>query len=90
MNPMNEGYTNKLKNKLFSCLCEREADRNWESCLDTILIELNGIPEEQRGIDFYSIWYKLSACRYLSYKYFRKTIFDVMSLLGKGDTNELL
>lgn len=83
MEVMREGYYNKLKNRLFGCLCEREADREWESNLDAILIELMGLPEEQKSINFYIIYYKLSSCRYLSYKYFRKTIFDVMSLLGK-------
>ena len=88
---MQDAYSNRLKNRLFSCLCEREADRDWESCLDGILLELEGIPEDQRGINYYSIWYKLSSARFLSYKYFRKNIFDAMALLGKGgEANELL
>jgi len=90
MDVMKEAYTNKLKNKLFSCLCEREAERDWESCLDGILLELNGVPENERGINYYSVWYKLSSAKYLSYKYFRKNIFDAMALLGRGDKDELL
>ena len=27
-----EGYNNKLKNKLFGVLCEREKGREWEKC----------------------------------------------------------
>lgn len=77
-----EAYKNSLKNKLFGCLCEREANREWESFLDSILIEIFGWPEEQKTINYYKMWYKLSACRFLNYKYFRKTIFDVMSMLG--------
>lgn len=84
MQEYKEGYYNKLKNRLFGCLCEREAEREWESCLDSILIEMMGFPEAERGISFYTIYYKLSSCRYLSYKYFRKTIFDVMGMLGRG------
>jgi hypothetical protein len=74
-----EGYVNKLKNKLFGCLCEREKNGEWEAYLDSILIELQGI--DNKSIDFYTIYYKLSSCRYLSYKYFRKTIFDVMNII---------
>lgn len=78
---MQEGYLNKLKNKLFGCLCEREKNAEWEAFLDSILVELQGIPESSRSIDFYVIYYKLNSCRYLSYKFFRKTIFDVMNIL---------
>lgn len=83
MDSIKEAYLNKLKNRLFSCLCEREAEREWESNLDTILIELMGFPEKNKNINYYIIFYKLSSCKYLSYKYFRKTIFDVMGMLGK-------
>lgn len=78
-----EGYINKIKSKLFACLKEREGNGQWESYLDSILIELMGIPEENRGIHYYTIYYKLSSCRYLSFKYFRTNIFDVMALLSK-------
>ena len=36
-----EGYTNKLKNKLFGLLCEFEKNREWEKFLDSIIIELS-------------------------------------------------
>lgn len=85
-----EGYRNKLKNKLFGLLCEREKDGEWESFLDSILIELGGIPEELRTINYLVVLNKLSMLRYLSYEYFRKTIFDCMSLLSKGDDNGIL
>ena len=80
-----EGYLNKLKNKIFSCLYERENNRDWQGCLDAILIELMGWREEERSINYYIIYYKLSSCRYLSYDYFRKTIFDVMGMLGREE-----
>ena len=82
MNAVGEAYKNKLKNRLYGCLCEREADREWESYLDSILVELMGWPDDEKGINFYKMWYKLTACRYLSYKYFRKTIVDVRTMLG--------
>lgn len=80
-----EGYTNKLKNKLYGLLCEFEKGAQWEAFLDSILIELEGIPEEQRSINYYSIYYNISALRHLRYEYFRSTIFSCMTMLGKGD-----
>lgn len=79
-----EGYTNKLKNKLFGLLCEFEKNREWEKFLDSIIIELMGIPEEDRTINYYILMYKLSTLRYLRYEYFRSTIFDCMTLVSKG------
>lgn len=84
MKAVEEAYINKLKNKLFGCLCEREGGRDWEPFLDSILIELMGWEEKDKTIDYYIIFYKLSSCRYLSFTYFRKTIFDVMNLLGRN------
>ena len=79
---MRNGYTNKLKNRIFGCLCVREEGKDWQSCLDNILMELIGFPEEERGIHFYTIYYKLSAARYFDYEYFRKAIFDVLSTIS--------
>ena len=79
-----EGYMNQLKNKMFGLLCEYEKGRNWEKFLDAILIELKGFDDGNRPINFYKLYYKLAACRYLSYDYFRKTIFDCMELVGRG------
>ena len=78
-----EGYQNKLKNKLFGLLCEREKDREWEKFLDSIIIELIGYPEEQKTINYYILFYKVSSLRYLRYDYFRSTIFDCMTLVSK-------
>lgn len=78
-----EGYQNKLKNKLFGLLCEREKDREWEKFLDSIVIELMGYPEEQKTINYYILFYKISSLKYLRYDYFRSTVFDCMSLVSK-------
>lgn len=91
MNPgIQEGYNNRLKNKLFGLLCEYEKNGDWESFLDNILVELTGISEDQRTINYYVLYYKISALRFLKYEYFRKTIFDCMSLLSKEDLNGIL
>lgn len=76
-----DAYNNKLKNKLFGLLCEFEKDREWEKFLDSILIELMGYPEEDKTINYYILFYKLSSLRFLKYEYFRSTIFDCMSLI---------
>lgn len=78
-----QAYENKLKNKLYGLLCEFEKDREWEKFLDSILIELMGYPEEERTINYYTLFYKLSSLRFLRYEYFRNTIFDAMTLIGK-------
>ena len=76
-----EGYWNRVKNKLFGLLCEREKNGEWDKFLDNIIIELEGIPEDGRGINYYVLIYKLNSLRYLSYKYFRTTIFDCMTII---------
>lgn len=78
-----EGYNNRLKNRLFGLLCERENGGEWESFLDSIIIELQGIPETSQTIHYKVLMNNVYSLRYLRYEYFRKTIFDCMSLLGK-------
>lgn len=80
-----EGYSNKLKSKLFGLLCEYEKNGEWEKFLDSILIELSGIPEKHRSINYYILFYRISSLRYLRYEYFRNTIFSCMTLIGKAD-----
>ena len=79
-----EGYNNKLKNRLYGLLCEFEKGGEWEAFLDAILIELEGIPEDQRSINYLSLYYNISSLRHLRYEYFRSTIFSCMSMLGKA------
>ena len=78
-----EAYSNKLKSKLFGLLCEREKGREWEKFLDSILIELMGYSEEEKTIDYYILFHKLSTLKYLRYDYFRGTIFDCMDLISR-------
>lgn len=80
-----EGYINKLKNRLFGLLCEREKNGEWEKFLDSILIELYSFPEERKTINYYTLYAKLSSLKYLRYDYFRSTIFSCMSILGKDN-----
>lgn len=78
----------KLKNQLYGLLCEYEKDRDWEAFLDSILIELMGYPEEEKTASYYTLFHKVSSLRYLSYKYFRTTIFDCMNLISKENNHE--
>ena len=81
-----EASNNKLKSRLFGLLRENERGREWEKFLDSILIELMGYSEEEKTINYYILFHKLSSLKYLSYKYFRTTIFDCMTLVSKiGD-----
>lgn len=89
-NMIHEGYRNRLKNKLFGLLCEFEKKGEWESFLDNILIELSGVPEEDQTINYLTLMHKISSLRYLSYEYFRRTIFDCMSLLSRGEFDGIL
>lgn len=83
-----EAYNNKLKSKLYGLLCEYERGRDWQGFLDSILIELEGFDIDERTIDYYSLYHKLSSLKFLNYTYFRKTIFDCMSLLSRGEDRQ--
>lgn len=80
---LNEAYFNKLRNKYYGLLCEKEKGRDWEKFLDSIIIELYGFSEEQRTINWIELINKTNSLRYLDYEYFRKTIFECMGLLSK-------
>ena len=78
-----EASNNKLKSRLFGLLRDYERGREWEKFLDSILIKLMGYSEEEKTINYYILFHKLSSLKYLSYKYFRTTIFDCMTLVSK-------
>lgn len=78
-----ESYKEKMKNKLFGLLRERERGGEWEKYLDTILIELAGYNENSKTIEYYTLFYKLNMLRFLSFKYYRKTIFECMNLFDR-------
>jgi uncharacterized protein YgfB (UPF0149 family) len=78
----------KLKSQLYGLLCEYEKERDWEAFLDSIIIELLGYPEEEKTASYYTLFHKVSSLRYLSYKYFRTTIFDCMNLISKEQNHE--
>lgn len=83
MDEVSSAYKNKLKNKLFALLCEREKNGEWESFLNNLYIEIFGNKNFLRTINYLELQAKMGALRYLDYPYFRSTIFDCMSLLGE-------
>ena len=85
---VDDALSAKLKSQLYGLLCEYEKNREWESFLDSIIIELLGYPEEEKTVSYYRLFHKVSSLRYLSYKYFRTTIFDCMNLISKGQKDE--
>ena len=76
-----DGYKNKLKGRLYGLLCEKEKNGEWEKFLDSIIIELEGIGAN--SINYWPLLGKLHSLKYLSYEYFRKTIFECMNLVGE-------
>ena len=74
-----------MKKQLYGLLREREKNNEWEKFLDTILIELLGYDEKNKTIDYYTLYAKLASCRYLAFKYYRKTIFECMNLFDRVD-----
>ena len=75
-----DGYKNKLKGRLYGVLCEKEKNGEWEKFLDSIIIELQGL--EPNCINYWALFGKLNSLRFLSYDYFRRTIFECMNLVG--------
>lgn len=80
---LSDWYIENLSGRLYGLLCEFEKDGTWEKFLDSILIELMGIPEELHTPMFYTLYYKLSTLRYIKYEYFRRNVFDSIELLKK-------
>lgn len=78
-----EGYRNKMRDRLYSLLCEREEGGKWEKFTDTIFIELMGYAKELNSIHFWMLLGKVASLKYLSYEYFRSTIFECINLVGK-------
>lgn len=83
-----DAYKNKLKGRLYGLLCERERDGKWEAYLDSLIIEIKGLGAN--SINWWSFIGKLQMMRYLSYEWFRTTIFDCINLVsGLEFPNEL-
>lgn len=78
-----DGYYNKLKGRLYGLLCEKEKEGSWEKFLDTIFIELYGLADIDKTINYWSLLGKIAALKYLNYDKFRKTVFECINLVGE-------
>lgn len=79
-------YRDKLKNRLYGLLCEREKEGEWEKFLDGLLIELYQFDEDKKTINYYRLIEKMSKMKYLRFSYFRPLVFECMNLIDKiGD-----
>ena len=78
-----DSYKNKLKGRLYGLLCEREKDGEWEKFLDSLNIELHGLGAN--SINWWPLMGKVNMLKYMSYEYFRKTIFECINLVGGLD-----
>ena len=81
------GYYNKLKGRLYGPLCEKEKEGAWDKFLDTIIVELMGFQANDKTIIYWTLIGKISSLKYLSYEYFRKTIFECMNLVNELNKN---
>ena len=75
-----DGYKHKLKGRLYGLLCEREKDGEWEKFLDSLIIELRGLGAD--SINWWPLMGKVNMLKFMSYEYFRKTIFECINLVG--------
>ena len=75
---------NRLTNQLWKLIPMRENEENWESQLETVLIELAGLHELFNIDDKYLILLtKLEGLRKMDIEFifYRKTVFESISLL---------
>lgn len=80
---MTVAYKESLKSRLFGLLCEYEKDREWQKFLDTIMVEVMGFNKEEQTAPYEHLVHNLASLRYLSYEYFRRTVFDCMNLVDR-------
>jgi len=78
-----EGYKNKLINNVFKMLGLREDHKDWMSHLDTVIIELYGLQKRHPSINLWQLIGKLAAAKFLSFTYYRKTVFECISIIEK-------
>lgn len=69
-----EAYCNYIKGKYFGILKDCEKKKDYESLIDSLLIELLGIVEEFDSINLNRLYSKTISLKYLKYKYLRETI----------------
>lgn len=73
----------RLSNQIWKCIPMRENDEDWKKQLDTVEIELVGLNEMFMSQQFLQLLSKLEGLRIkdTTFELYRKTIFEILSLL---------
>ena len=70
------------------CFVKKKKNGEWEKFLDSIIIEVRGLGAN--SINWWPLIGKLTQLKYLSYEYFRKTVFECINLIsGLNEPDEL-
>lgn len=88
MNSFENGYKNRLTDRVFKLIPLREDRAEWLPYLDSLLIELAGLQERYPSINMHEIISKLAIAKFLSWKYYKKSVFECCTLIGKLDFPE--
>lgn len=86
-------YLKITKNSIFKLLCLYEENDDWEKSLQTILLEMSGIYELfNNKVNFIKVIGKLESLKHkdITIAFFRKTVFEILTLLDGEIKNELL
>ncbi len=73
----------RLSNQIWKCIPMRENDEDWKKQLDTVELELVGLNEMFMSQQFLQLLSKLEGLRIkeTNFELYRKTIFEILSLL---------
>lgn len=79
----------RLSNQIWKCIPMRENDEDWKKQLDTVEIELVGLNEMFMSQQFLQLLSKLEGLRIkdTTFELYRKTIFEILSLLQELNRN---
>lgn len=83
----------RLTNQLWKLIPMRENQENWQSQLDTLILEIVGLSEVlYKNEQFLVLLSKLEGLKQseVEFKLYRKTVFETMSLLKEIVENEQL
>jgi uncharacterized protein YgfB (UPF0149 family) len=76
------GYKEKLKGRIYGVLCEKEKNGDWEKFLNSILIEVQAYAKELDSINYWALFGKLTALKFLNERSFRSTVFECMNIIS--------
>jgi hypothetical protein len=82
---MNKAIIDSFKNRLYKILCDKEENKNWSLEQDNLLMDLSSflLNDDETSDKFFILYSKISLLTFLSYKYFRKNIFECINILER-------